>query len=386
MELEHIEKKTSRGILRVIHIADLHFGAFNPKDQFDILKAQFLDRISDVMYDVLVLNGDTYDHKCMSSSDIALYASLFVRACVDDCRRKNATLIINSGTESHDANQLKQFYHYLEDKTVHVEIVESIKAIYTHGAKIICIPEKYNMGARYYQEYLMQHGVYDLCLVHGMYKGAVYQQDSNDLNSMKAPTFEYGDFRMCSGPVLFGHVHTPGCFNSHVYYSGSPLRWCFGEEEDKGFLYVAIDMDTKRYYPYFWTIESYKYSTINLDHMIGQDPNTVIEYVKSLQAKGIHNIRLEFNKPMTDAEVANFNIIKSFYKDNPVVKIKADLLKQVNGITEKEMTEKMEKYSYLMDPTLNEYQIFTRYLNEQKGYEYITTEELLQILKGDDSI
>lgn len=383
MEFEKIEQKTSKGVLRVVHIADVHFGAFDPKDQFRILKEQFLDQIESVPYDVLVLNGDTYDHKCMSSSDIALYASLFVRACVDDCRRKNATLIINSGTESHDANQLKQFYHYLEDKTVHVEIVEQIKAIYTHGAKIICIPEKYNMGAQYYQDYLIENGTYDLCLVHGMYKGAVYQQDSNDLNSVKAPTFEYGDFRMCSGPVLFGHVHTPGCFNSHVYYSGSPLRWCFGEEQQKGFLYVAIDMDSKMYYPYFWPIESYKYSTINLDDMIHQDPNKVIEYIKSLQDSGIHHLRLEFTKDMNQNELDNLNLLKNFYKDNNLVKIKADILRK-SGFDVKEYEEKAAQYSYLTDKSLNEYQIFTRYLNEQKGYEYITTDELLKILKGED--
>lgn len=383
MEFEKIEQKTSKGVLRVVHIADIHFGAFDPKDQFRILKEQFLDQIERMPYDVLVLNGDTYDHKCMSSSDIALYASLFVRACVDDCRRKNATLIINSGTESHDANQLKQFYHYLEDKTVHVEIVEQIKAIYTHGAKIICIPEKYNMGAQYYQDYLIENGTYDLCLVHGMYKGAVYQQDSNDLNSVKAPTFEYGDFRMCSGPVLFGHVHTPGCFNSHVYYSGSPLRWCFGEEQQKGFLYVAIDMDSKMYYPYFWPIESYKYSTINLDDMIHQDPNQVIEYIKSLQDSGIHHLRLEFTKDMNQNELDNLNLLKNFYKDNNLVKIKADILRK-SGFDIKEYEEKAAQYSYLTDKSLNEYQIFTRYLNEQKGYEYITTDELLKILKGED--
>lgn len=383
MEFEKIEQKTSKGVLRVVHIADIHFGAFDPKDQFRILKEQFLDQIERMPYDVLVLNGDTYDHKCMSSSDIALYASLFVRACVDDCRRKNATLIINSGTESHDANQLKQFYHYLEDKTVHVEIVEQIKAIYTHGAKIICIPEKYNMGAQYYQDYLIENGTYDLCLVHGMYKGAVYQQDSNDLNSVKAPTFEYGDFRMCSGPVLFGHVHTPGCFNSHVYYSGSPLRWCFGEEQQKGFLYVAIDMDSKMYYPYFWPIESYKYSTINLDDMIHQDPNQVIEYIKSLQDSGIHHLRLEFTKDMYQNELDNLNLLKNFYKDNNLVKIKADILRK-SGFDIKEYEEKAAQYSYLTDKSLNEYQIFTRYLNEQKGYEYITTDELLKILKGED--
>lgn len=383
MEFEKIEQITSRGLLRVIHIADLHFGAFNPKEQYDILMNQFINRIKLIQYDVLVLNGDTYDHKCMTSSDIALYASLFVRACVDDCRIKRATLIINSGTESHDANQLKQFYQYLEDDSVHIEIVENIKAIYTHGAKIICIPEKYNMGTMYYQKLLIENGIYDLCLVHGMYTGAVYQAESNGLDSNKAPTFEYNDFRMCSGPVLFGHVHKPGCFDSHVYYSGSPLRWCFGEEESKGFLYVAIDLDTKKYYPYFWEIESYKYSTINLSSMISQDPKQIIEHIKLLQQKGIHNIRLEFNSPMSDDDIKHLTILKNFYKNSQNVKIKSDALKRETGYDSHELEQKISQYSYIMDTTLSEYEIFTRYINDKKGYEYITTDELLKLLKGD---
>ena len=59
MEFEKIEQKTSKGVLRVVHIADIHFGAFDPKDQFRILKEQFLDQIERMPYDVLVLNGDT---------------------------------------------------------------------------------------------------------------------------------------------------------------------------------------------------------------------------------------------------------------------------------------------------------------------------------------
>lgn len=372
----------ARGLLRVVHISDLHIGAFSPKAQYEILKNQFIDRITPLDYDVLVFNGDTYDHKCMSNSDMALYTSLIVRACVDDCRRKNATFIINYGTESHDAGQLKQFYHYLEDKTVHVEIVEDIKFVYTHGAKILCIPEKYNMGIDYYQKCLIESGDYDLCLLHGMIEGAVYQSGSNDLSTNKSPTFIYSDFRMCYGPILCGHVHTPGCFNSHIYYSGSPLRWCFGEEEDKGFLYVAIDLDSHKYYPYFWTIESYKYCTINLDFMLMEDPNKVISYINDLQAKGIHNVRVEFAKQMTDQELANLSILKNFYKNNQSVKIK-DTNFRKSLYNDEELNKKIDKYSYLMDPKLNEYQILTMYINQEKGYEYLTTQELLDILNGE---
>ena len=35
-----------RGTLTEVHISDIHFGAFDPKVQYNILKEQFLDKIN----------------------------------------------------------------------------------------------------------------------------------------------------------------------------------------------------------------------------------------------------------------------------------------------------------------------------------------------------
>ena len=39
-----IETKPTKGILKVVHIADLHIGAFSPKAQYEILKSQFKEQ------------------------------------------------------------------------------------------------------------------------------------------------------------------------------------------------------------------------------------------------------------------------------------------------------------------------------------------------------
>ena len=115
-----------------------------------------------------------------------------------------------------------------------------------------------------------------------------------------------------------------------------------------------------------------------------EDPNKVIEHVKKLQDSGIHNVRIEFAKQMSEQEIANLSILKNFYKDNNTVKIKADTYRQSLSYNDSALNEKINKYSYIMDPSLNEYQILTMYINQEKGFEYITTEELLNILKGND--
>ena len=88
----------SRGTLTEIHIADIHFGAIDPKLQYNILKEQFIDKIVNVPFDILSINGDLFDHKFMSNSDVIMYACLFINNLVEICKNKNATFVMIAGT------------------------------------------------------------------------------------------------------------------------------------------------------------------------------------------------------------------------------------------------------------------------------------------------
>lgn len=135
-----------RGTLISANIADIHFSIKNiiPQMQLSILDEQFLSKIESLpKLDLVTILGDLYDHKVLTTSDAALYASIFIGKLVDICRKKNATLIIIQGTLHHDANQLKLYYHYMEEKDIDVRIVTRIQFEYVKGAKILCIPELY---------------------------------------------------------------------------------------------------------------------------------------------------------------------------------------------------------------------------------------------------
>ena len=41
---------------------------------------------------------------------------------------------------------------------------------------------------------------------------------------------------------------------------------------------------------------------------------------------------------------------------------------------------KFAKYDYIFDPNLSEYEIFAKYVNQNKGEEFITSDELIKIL------
>lgn len=365
-----------KGTLVSIHIADIHFGAIDAKTQYNILKEQYIDRISILdNIDLICIDGDIFEHKYMANSDVIYYASEFIRQLVELCKYKNITLILLHGTYSHDANQLKLFYHYLQDPEIDIRIVETIKFEFVKGIRVLCIPELYNVDESIYQQYLTYSGIYELCIIHGTFKGAVYGD-----NVGQSRLFTIEDFKNCSGPIIGGHVHTGGCFNKHFYYCGSALRYKYGEEEPKGFLIVLQDLETRNYVVHKEVIESFRYDTIYLDDIISNDPKDVIKYINDLKLNNnIDNLRVIFNK-----EVPNdiMILLNDYYRNITNIKLQYQC-DMKSKILEKNMKEKdnLGDLNFILDKSLNEYEILSKYINYNKGYAYITTEKLINLLE-----
>ena len=259
-----IIKKEGSDFLKFVHIADIHFGAFDPKTQYQILKEQFIIPISNIQkLDVIVIDGDIFDHKVMANSDSVLYATKFVDDLVSISREKGSTLVILHGTYSHDFGQLSIFYHYMEDSTVDVRIITTIQFEMIKGAKVLCIPELYGLEESVYKHFFFNSGWYDEAFIHGTFKGAVY---GDNVGAGRLLTPE--DFIYCKGVAIAGHVHKSGCFNGFFYYCGCPYRWKFGEEEEKGYILLSHDLDTQIHYVQFEPIKSFRYDTIYLDELV----------------------------------------------------------------------------------------------------------------------
>lgn len=362
----------NRGALTEIHIADIHFGVIDPKIQYEILKEQFLSKISKIHFDILSIDGDLFDHKFQANADAVLYAELFISDCVHLCRLRNATLVLLHGTSSHDSNQLKLFYHYLSDPTIDIRIIENTRFEVIKGKKVLCIPEEYNKGSKYYEKFLYHSGFYDGVYMHGTLKGSIYGANEVDLKTKKNPTFDLNCFCNCTGPIISGHVHVAGCYEGHMYYPGCPIRWRFGEEQEKGFIILLHDLDTRRYHLHFEEIKSFRYDTINLDHLLA-DPQKTITYVNQLKQRGIDFIRLEFSIDKEDC----LNIIKHYFQKDPTIKI-LETYKQEKEKQEmqKALNVKYSGYDYILDDNLTPEDKLTRYINQEMGYTYITVEEL----------
>lgn len=365
------------------HIADIHFGAMDVNKQYKILKEQFIDRLMDMpILDIVSINGDLFHHKFMANSTVVLVALQFIYDLIGVCKAKDATLIVISGTYSHDADQIKLIYPLAQqawDNGVDVRIVEKISFEWIKNKLVLCIPEEYGKPMQYYTDPLYHSGIYDACYMHGTYRGSIYGKDIPSLNTSREPVFEMANFCNCAGPIISGHVHTPGCFDKHFYYCGSPYRWQFGEEEDKGFIVLLQDFSSRNYAVYYQPIISDKYVTINLDDMIDKDPKTIVEYVADrMRREDIKYLRIQITK----SNPQNLSVLETYYRNNSNVKIDS----KAHGDNVVQRLEEVKKeysgYDYLFDKNISPEKKLVQYINQSEGSVFITYEDLVDILKG----
>lgn len=365
-----------RGNLIAIHIADIHFGVMNPELEYKILEEQFLTPISTLpRIDMISIDGDLFDHKLMASSTTIIYVSKFIELLVQICKNKNATLVIIIGTSSHqDCTQMKLFYHYLEDPTIDIRIVETIKFEVIKNARVLCIPELYNVDESIYDHFFHKSGWYDLALIHGTYNGAVY---GNNVGQGRLLTKE--DFVLCKGMCISGHVHKPGCFDKFYYYTGCPIPFCFGDQEGpRGYLISNQDLDTGIHYVEFQEITSFRYETIFLDQLVSEDPKVIIDYINNLKAnKGIDFIKIKFR---CNVSGSNKTIINNYYRNNSNVTIEFN--DTISTKTDEQLKESINnsKYNYLTDDKLSDFERFVMFVNDSEGHQFITVDKLTEIL------
>lgn len=362
------------------HISDLHFGAMDPKRQYDFLKDQFIDKLINLpRLDLICINGDLFDRKFMTNSDVVMYASMFIADIINICRMKQATFILLQGTMSHDANQVKIYLHYMYQSDIDVRIVTNIRFEMVKGIRILCIPELYGIDEEYYRDILFNSDFYDMCIMHGTIKGAVYGD-----NVGQGRLFTMQDFLNCKGPIISGHIHKADTFYNHFYYCGSPYRWRFDDDCFKGFILMSYNSYSRQYYIDYEEIISDNYKTITMDQLINNDPIDTINYIKQLKAsEGIDYIKIKFSNPILASNKIAIN--NSFRTDSTVSLEFFSQEKEIARQAEEKIKEEGTKFAFLLDQNLTDEQKFVMWVNYLKQDEkYLTVEELEDILKSDN--
>lgn len=359
------------------HISDIHFPVMDPRKQYDILCDQFIYKLQLLnQLNLVCINGDLFDHKVMTSSDATYYASLFIAKLVELCKDKNATLIILQGTISHDNNQIKMYYHYMERMDVDVRIVTNIQFETVKYTRILCIPEFNNLAEEIYDRYLNKSGFYDMCIMHGNFKGAVYENSPSN-----SRIFTIDDFINCRGPIISGHIHKPGCHSGHFYYCGSPYRWRFDDDHDKGFILMVMDTVSRNYQIENIPIISDSYKTIHLEGLIN-DAKDTIDYIEKYKKDNlIDNLRIKFAK---DIDMTSKMILNNYFRDrNDIVLIYYSNEKELQETAEHKIMEQSKEYWFLLDNSMTDMQKFIMWVNSHaKDDNYITEDELTTIMNS----
>ena len=365
-----IDEHITRGVSIQAHISDIHFGIIDPETEYNILTEQFTNKIATIpQLDCISIDGDLFDRLMMSNCDAVMYACLFVSDLVQICKNNklrgvHTVLVIIAGTRNHDAGQLRLFYPYLDDPDIDIRIIENISFENINGCKVLCIPELYNIPDSVYNQYFYDTGSYDMVFGHGSIMGSVIN-NGQSLSRFFGPE----DFDFCNGPVVFGHIHTGGSFHGFCYYNGSPIRWCFGEEETKGFQLVLYDMDSRKYYVHKEPIYSFRYITLNIDDILSAEPDKIIEYIqKKKEDEKIDYIRLSCVS--TEQTKTNINILRDYYKTDKTVKFKIDT------------DELYDQYKYFFDKSLSPYEIFAKFVNESQQDIVVTADKVIDVLKN----
>lgn len=359
------------------HISDIHFPVMDPRKQYDILCDQFIYKLQLLnQLNLVCINGDLFDHKVMTSSDATYYASLFIAKLVELCKDKNATLIILQGTISHDNNQIKMYYHYMERMDVDVRIVTNIQFETVKYTRILCIPEFNNLAEEIYDRYLNKSGFYDMCIMHGNFKGAVYEDSPSN-----SRIFTIDDFINCRGPIISGHIHKPGCHSGHFYYCGSPYRWRFDDDHDKGFILMVMDTVSRNYQIENIPIISDSYKTIHLEGLIN-DAKDTIDYIEKYKKDNlIDNLRIKFAK---DIDMTSKMILNNYFRDrNDIVLMYYSNEKELQETAEHKIMEQSKEYWFLLDNSMTDMQKFIMWVNSHaKDDNYITEDELTTIMNS----
>lgn len=231
----------SRDFKIIAAIADIHIGnkAIAWSEYKYQLKNGIIKKLEDMAFlDGIVICGDTLHYQISMNSEYANVFQWFIGKIIKIAKKKDAFVRIIKGTKSHDLDQLETIRHYEDEFDVNFKIIDDYLIETIDGHNYAYIAENYiNMHVKdYYSDIFEKSDNYfDMIFGHGTIEQTQFSEQASENLSTNAPIFKLKDFyRICKGPIVFGHIHVPMVFNNKFYYVGSALRTCHGEEDPKG--------------------------------------------------------------------------------------------------------------------------------------------------------
>ncbi len=353
-------------IIKGLIINDLHFGIKDSKRMYDEL-IQFKDKIEEVKPEVIIIDGDYFDHKLTIGDPATLYAMSFFKELMDLCIKYKITLKMVQGTRGHELNQLQLFKPYEDTEGFDFEIIETVKKEDVRGLHMLFIPEEYPEDSdAYYKEFkndnyniICGHGTWDFVAVQAMI-------DTANKETHSAPVFMWNEWKdtVKDGFVSFGHIHGRNVYGRKIFYSGSFTRWNYGELSDKGFTYFEYDLEKKKYVVQFIdNIMAPNYDVLSVKELNININEANAEVIRDEISKRLtENLNLKIN--LAGLSVDKIEVLRNFFKNDEHIKIEIKDDKKL-ALKESKDRKEFEKWHYITKRQLPIDKMIKKYLEEE---------------------
>lgn len=301
-------------IIILAFLADVHLGTKLKKIDYLNSLNEFIGliKVHKEPCDCIFVLGDLFDHKL--NIDEATFASVFLLNLVcNNCGRNGKTHVpvhFIHGTASHDNNQYDIFLPILS-KIDNVDIFyakDNDTRKLPNGMSVLYLPQLY--GDIDYEELFNKH--YNIIIGHGPISSKL---KSPCKSSHYEITHSVEKLSEISDICVFGHYHEYTDFGNGVYYNGSMLRWMYGEDTPKCFMFCDNNYNVQTHVnPY-----ALEYKTIQIS-----DPEQLRDII-STDIKTPHRFVID----QSDSNMDTYHAIMATNKNNTNIKFQ---IKQIDDI------------------------------------------------------
>jgi len=225
----------------IFFMADIHLGVKLPFEDFmNSLDYAFkLIKEHEEPCDCIIIAGDLIDHN-LNIEESCQAAQFLTKLVLNNCGRNGMIHVpvhIIEGTFSHDRKQMKIFKQFLDHFPASTFYTDTwCKATWSNGMKVLYLPQEY--GNVDYSDAFNED--YDLIVGHGPISSQTKQVVTSHGTEIMHSVEMLGEHsKLC----VFGHYHEYTDFGNGVYYTGSLLRFRYGEDVPK--VFFMCDKDFK---------------------------------------------------------------------------------------------------------------------------------------------
>lgn len=335
-------------------LQDIHIGAkYSNESLFKSLNTFFgLIKDHKEKCDCIFVCGDLFEHK-LSVEESKTAALFLANLACNGCGRdgfENVPVHFIHGTYSHDREQYEMFLPLLE-KIPNVDVVyinEVCSGVLRNGATVLYLPQVYDNNINY--DELLSHK-YDIIVGHGPISSSTKNPCQAKDTEIVLPVEKLGE---ASNICVFGHYHGYTDFGNNVYYGGPWLRWKYGEDEPRKFVFCTSDYKIETF-PNQYALE---YKTINIDN---------VEQLREYISQNISTPH-RFTISIDDNNIDEYYAIMNINKNNPNISYKVSYIKQ------EEQENDTLKSEYSVSSIEEPIPVLISYIQDKYGID--TTEEL----------